>query len=64
MPLRVPTVLVAVRFQQVVEELHVELVVLHDQDGLGHWPPHFPLPQRPRGPFSGRGRALAQFLRI
>ncbi len=35
-PLRVPTVLVAVRFQQIVEELHVELVVLHDQDRLGH----------------------------
>src|SRR5437763_11313775 len=28
--------LVSVRFQQIVEELHVELVVLHDQDGLGH----------------------------
>src|SRR5215467_4256200 len=32
--------LVAVRFQQVVEELHVELVVLHDHDGLRH-PPTF-----------------------
>src|SRR5262249_44259530 len=30
--------LVAVRLQQIVEELHVELVVLHDQDGLGHPP--------------------------
>ena len=28
--------LVAVRLQQVVEELHVELVVLHDHDGLRH----------------------------
>src|SRR5262249_38285269 len=27
---------VALRFQQVVEELHVELVVFHDQHGLGH----------------------------
>src|SRR5215469_7906951 len=29
---------VTVGFQQIVEELHVELVVLHDQDGLGHSP--------------------------
>src|SRR6185503_11722433 len=28
--------LIAVRLQQVVEELHVELVVFHDQDGLAH----------------------------
>src|ERR1700693_227613 len=27
---------IAVRFQQIVKELHIELVVLHDQDGLGH----------------------------
>ena len=27
---------VAVRLLQVVEELHVELVVFHDQDGFGH----------------------------
>src|SRR6185437_3806201 len=33
--------LVAVGFQQVVEELHIQLVVLHDQDGLRHLsPPH------------------------
>jgi hypothetical protein len=25
-----------VRFQQIAKELHIELVVLHDQDGLGH----------------------------
>jgi hypothetical protein len=25
-----------VRFKQVVEELHVQLVVFHDQDGLRH----------------------------
>jgi hypothetical protein len=25
-----------VRFQQVAKELHVELVVLHDQDGFCH----------------------------
>jgi hypothetical protein len=24
-----------------VEELHVELVVFHDQDRLGHWPALF-----------------------
>src|SRR5487761_2128330 len=30
--------LVAMRFQEVVEELHVQLVVLHDQDGLRHFP--------------------------
>jgi hypothetical protein len=24
------------RFKQIVEELHVELIVLHDQDGLWH----------------------------
>src|ERR1700688_4519501 len=28
--------LVAVRLQEVVEELHIQLVVLHDQDGLRH----------------------------
>ena len=41
--------LVAVRLQQIVEELHVELVVLHDQDSLGHSPPllgHFHPAQR------------------
>jgi hypothetical protein len=27
---------VAMCFQQIVEELHVKLVVLHDQDSLGH----------------------------
>src|SRR5579871_3676500 len=27
---------IAMGFQQVVEELHIELIVLHDQDGLGH----------------------------
>ena len=45
MPLRVPTVLVAMRLQQIVEELHVELVVLHDQDGLGHSPPLCAIPE-------------------
>src|SRR5664279_2292520 len=30
--------LVAMRFQEVVEELHIQLVVLHDQDGLRHFP--------------------------
>ena len=27
---------VAVGLQQIVKELHIELVVLHDEDGLGH----------------------------
>src|SRR5215216_6693688 len=36
------------RLQQIVEKLHVELVVLHDQDGLGHpGLPSSPLPHRP-----------------
>ena len=38
--------LVAVRLQQVVEELHVELIVLHDHDGLRH-PPTFRQSRRP-----------------
>ena len=34
---------VTVRFEKIVEELHIELVVLHDQDGLRHSPrPFFP----------------------
>ena len=33
---------VTVRLQQIVEELHIELVVLHDQDRLGHWPAPLP----------------------
>ena len=37
--------LIAMRFQQIVEELHVELVVLHDQDGLS---PSAPVPPSPR----------------
>ena len=37
--------LIAVGFQQVVEELHVELVVLHDQDVLAI--PSLPLPRSP-----------------
>ncbi|MDT4876094.1 hypothetical protein FQZ97_1115110 [compost metagenome] len=28
---------IATRFKQIVEELHVELVVFHDHDSLGHW---------------------------
>ena len=38
---------VAVGLQQIVKELHVELVVLHDQDRLGHWPA--PLPRCRKG---------------
>jgi hypothetical protein len=30
-------------FKQIAEELHVELIVFHDQDGFGH--PGPPLPQ-------------------
>src|ERR1700688_807802 len=51
--------LVAMRFQEVVEELHIQLVVFHDQDGLRH----FPRPNCPQSPFPGalgvaRPRAL------
>src|SRR5882672_10015351 len=35
--------LIAMRFQQIAEELHIELVVLHDQDGFCH-----PVPPIPR----------------
>ena len=41
--------LVAMGLQQIVEELHIELIVLHDQDSLGHSPPllgHFHPAQR------------------
>ena len=31
--------LIAMRLQKIVEELHIELIVLHDQDSLGHSPP-------------------------
>ena len=34
-----PDGLVSMRFEQIVEELHVKLVVLNDQDFLGHPPP-------------------------
>ncbi|GLK84220.1 hypothetical protein GCM10017653_22900 [Ancylobacter defluvii] len=27
---------VAVSFQQIAKELHVELIIFHDQNGLGH----------------------------
>src|SRR5437764_5708808 len=37
--------LIAMRLQKIVEELHVELVVLHDQDGFRH-----PEPLRLRAP--------------
>src|SRR5690606_32374066 len=30
---------VPVRFQEIVEELHIQFVVFHDQDGFGHSPP-------------------------
>src|SRR6476661_9988641 len=34
--------LIAVRFQQIAKELHIELVVLHDQDGFCHPSLQFP----------------------
>ena len=49
---------VAVGFQQIVEELHVELVVLHDQDGLGH-PPTLRLSRADAQCGSGAERPLA-----
>jgi hypothetical protein len=46
-----------VRFEEIVEELHVELVVFHDQDGLWHSiSAHFPVThsrQSPAPPCSG-----------
>jgi hypothetical protein len=49
--------IVTVRFEQIVEELHVELVVFHDQDGLWHsLSAHFPVAhsrQSPARPCSG-----------
>ena len=56
MPLRVPTVCVAVGLQQIVEELHIELVVLHNQDSLGH-PRSFACP--PPMPASGTRTGLS-----
>src|SRR5215208_6117443 len=44
--------LIAMSLQQVVEELHVELVVLHYQDGSGHFGP----PATP----SGASRTMAK----
>jgi hypothetical protein len=37
-----------VGFQQIVEELHIELIVLHDQDGLGHPSKSSPAPAKSR----------------
>src|SRR5437773_917071 len=34
--------LIAMRFQQIAKELHIELVVLHDQDGFRHPSPPIP----------------------
>src|SRR5690348_4403757 len=51
--------LVAVRFQQIVEELHIELVVLHDQDGLGHPALRLPNLWRSMAPESVRGNRAA-----
>src|ERR1700690_2127801 len=51
--------LVAMRFQEVVEELHIQLVVLHDQDGLRHFPrPIYPLCPQRRALGVARPRAL------
>src|SRR5947208_10003282 len=44
---------IAVRLQQIVEELHVELVILHNHHGLGHPGPlaaRRPQPMTPTGP--------------
>src|SRR6476620_5529719 len=53
--------LVTMRFKKVVEELHVELVVLHDQDGLWHSRSRPFVPNahksRARGRKSARARA-------
>jgi hypothetical protein len=39
---------IPVRLQKVVEELHVELVVFHDQDGLRHPSPTYEIMRRRR----------------
>src|SRR5215469_3078838 len=40
---------ITMRLEKIVEELHVELVVFHNQDGLGHPPfPSLPLPAQAR----------------
>src|SRR5437764_918003 len=51
-----PDGLVAVSFQQIMEELHIELVVLHDHHSLGHPRPSSaeapPVPMAAIGPLA------------
>src|SRR5688572_33151874 len=69
-PVAGPDGLVAVRLQQVVEELHVELVVLHDQDGFGHFGPSgyphlaapWPVTKDPPRPRRANGQNLSKTL--
>src|SRR6185437_2316799 len=49
--------LVAVRLQQVMEELHVELVILDNQDGLWHSPPLTSPESFPKRTTASPGRA-------
>src|ERR1019366_1040200 len=46
--------LIAVRLQQIAKELHIELVVLHDQDGFCHPAP--PIRNQETHPARGAGR--------
>src|SRR5947209_13391177 len=61
--------LITVRLQQVMEELHVELIVLHDQDSLGHFGPPATPPgdllvraKRPPRPRRANGQNLSKTL--
>ena len=47
---------IAVGLQQIVEELHIELVVLHNQDGFRHPPFPSPVP----GPMLAAGERIAR----
>src|ERR1700712_4700608 len=49
--------LIAMRFQQIAKELHVQLIVLHDQDGFCHPSLQFPGALSPLCDASGRRRA-------
>jgi hypothetical protein len=46
-----------VGFQQIVKELHIELIVLDDQDGFGH-PPTLTCPLGPAPPGLQRFRSF------
>src|SRR5204863_8678759 len=47
---------VAMGLQKVVEELHIELVVFHDHDGLGHLPRPFGICRTPKAALAATDR--------